>query len=93
MPVTIRDGNKLKLVENDQILTDLNHNHRERENIRLFTESIPVQDLWSSPTSSMTMIIRGASNRIQVLSDCGEAKIRDPGVALFIQKDIRLGRH
>jgi len=38
----------------------------------------------------MTLILRGASHRIQILSDRGKAKIRDPCAASVIHKDIRL---
>jgi len=38
----------------------------------------------------MTLILRGASHGIQILSDRGKAKIRDPRATNVIHKDIRL---
>ena len=39
----------------------------------------------------MTLVVRGASHRIQVLGDPRETKIRDPCMAGDVNKDIWLG--
>ena len=91
MPVVIRDGSKPGFDADGPLVTYLNRYHCKRENIRfLAVRPLFAQDLWCSPSCSMTMITGGASNRIEVLSDCSKTKIRDPCVASGIHKDIRL---
>jgi hypothetical protein len=91
MPVMIRDGSKPRLDLNNQFLTYLDHDHRERENVRFFAICpLLVQDLWRNPSRGMTVVSRGASHGIQVLSDRSKTKIRDPCVAGGIHKDIWL---
>ena len=71
----------------------LDHDHRERENIRfLAVGSLLLQYLWCGPSRSMTLIIRGASDGIQVLSDRSKAEIRDPRMVGVIHENIRLLR-
>ena len=71
----------------------LDHDHRERENVRfLAVSSLLLQYLWRGPSRGMTLIIRGASDGIQVLGDRSKAKTRDPCMVGVIHEDIRLLR-
>jgi hypothetical protein len=77
----MKNGSKPRLDANHSFATCLNHDHRERENIGFFAvRSLLVQDLWRSPPPHMTLFARGASDRIQVLSDPGKPKIGDSRV-------------
>ena len=74
----IRGGSKTKHGENNPPATHLDHDHREREDIRLLTKCpIPFKDLWRSPLCGVTMPPRGASYGIWVLGDCGKTEIRN----------------
>ena len=91
MPGVIRDGSELDFDTNDPFVTYLDHNHREGENIRFLTICpFTVQDLWCGPSRGVTLFTRGAPNRIQVLGDPSEAKIRDPCTAGIIHENIWL---
>ena len=92
MPVVIRgDDSKPMFGANNPLVAYLDHDHRERENIRFFTVyPLLVQDLWRSPSRGVTLIIRVTSNGIQVLGDLGKTKIRDPCMAVGIHEDIWL---
>jgi hypothetical protein len=70
--------------------TYLNHDHRESENVRFLAMYPLVQNLWRSPPRTVTMLTRGTPYRIWVLSDCGEAKIRETRMARVVHKDIHL---
>ena len=71
-------------------VTYFNHDHRKGENIRLLAISPPFQNLWRGPSRSVATLELDALHRIQVLSDCGEAKIRESCMAGVVQKDIYL---
>ena len=69
----------------------LNHDHRERENIGFFAvRPLLAQDLRRSPSHGMIMTIRGTPDGIQVFSNGGKTKIRDPCATGGIHKDIWL---
>ena len=71
--------------------TDLNHDHCEREDIRLLAECPPiVQDLRCNPPRTVSVLIWNAPDRIQVLSDNGKAAIHDHRMAGAVHKDVRL---
>jgi len=72
-------------------VTYLDHDHRERENIRFFA-TFPLfgQDLWRSPPRGMSLILCGTLLGTCVFSDRGEAKIRDACVTTVVHEDIRL---
>jgi len=76
---------------NPKSATDLNHDHREREDIRLLAECPPiVQDLWCNPPCTAPILFRSAPYRIQVLGDHGETAIRDHRMAGGVHKNVRL---
>ena len=85
-----REDDKPKFGE-QFVLMHLDHDHRKRENIR-FLAVCPhvVQNFGCSPPRSMAPIFRSTSNRIEVLSDSGEAKIREQCTVVPIDEDIRL---
>jgi len=88
----MRGVSKSKLDANNPSATYLDHDHRERENIRFFAVCpLLGQDLRRSPSRGVPLIIRRTSHRIQILRDRGEAKVRDPRAAGGIHKDIGLG--
>jgi len=71
--------------------TDLNCDHREREDIRLLAECPQiVQDLRCNPPCTVPVLVWSASYRIHVMSDHGETAIRDHCMAGVVHKDIRL---
>ena len=90
MPVGIRHGSKPRLDANNPFLTYLDHDHRERENVRFFAICLLVQDLWRCPSHAMTMIIRITSHGVEVLGDPSETKIRDPRMVGGIHEDVWL---
>jgi len=72
-------------------MTYLDHDHRERKNIRFFAKCPTfVQDLRRSPSRCKALIVRAAPYKIQVLSDRSKPKIGDPCVASGIDKHISL---
>jgi len=72
-------------------MTYLDHDHRERENIRRFGIcSLLGQDLWRSPSRGMTLIIQDKSCGIRILSDGSQTKVRDPRTTGSVHKDIWL---
>ena len=79
------------LTDNGLSVTYLDHDHREGENIRfLAIRPLLVQDFGRSPSCGIIVIIRGAPDGVQVLSDHNETKIRDPCAASGVHKDVRL---
>jgi len=67
----------------------LNHYHRERKNVRLLAICPRfVQDLWRRPSRSL--IVEEVPFGSRVLRHRGETKIRDPGPANAVHKDVRL---
>jgi hypothetical protein len=71
-------------------VTHLDHDHRERENVRFLAIYPIVQDLWGSPSRGMVMVTRDAQLGIYACGDRSETKIRDPCMAVGIHKDIWL---
>ena len=71
-------------------MTYLDHDHRERENIRFLGTWPFIQDLWRSPPRGVPMVMRSTSYGIQVLSDCSEAKIHNARVTGVVHKDVWL---
>ena len=71
-------------------MTYLNHDHRKRKNVRLLAKCSLCQDLWRSPSRGVTTSMCGALDGIQVLSDCGEAEVRDERITRVVHKDIWL---
>ena len=71
--------------------TDLDHDHREREDIRLLAKFSPIdQDLRCNPSYTVPVLAWGAPYRIQVLSDHGETTICDTCTASDVHKDVLL---
>jgi len=71
-------------------MTYLDHDHRERENVRFLAIFPPLQDLWRSPSWGVAVTTRSARFRIQISSDRSEAKIRDACTTRVIHKDVGL---
>ena len=70
----------------------LDHDHCEREDVRLLAICSLAQHLWCSPSWGVTTMTRDALLGIQVLSDHRETKIHDArgaGVAV-VYKSVRL---
>ena len=71
--------------------TDLDRDHRKCEDVPFLAVCPPlVQDLRCNPSSTVTVLSFGAPDRIQVLSDHDETKVRDPRMAGGVHKDIWL---
>ena len=69
--------------------TDLNHDHRERKDIRFLAKCPPVcQDLRCNPPHTVTVLVWSVPHRIQVLSDHGETTICDQCAAGDVHKDV-----
>ena len=68
----------------------LNHDHRERENVRFLAICLTLQDLRCSPSRSVATLTRGTLDRIQVLSGRSEAEISDACISGAIHQDIWL---
>ena len=66
------------------------HDHCEREDVRLLAVCPLIQDLWRSPSRGVTTMTRNALLRVQVLSDRRETKIHDARNARAVYKDVRL---
>ena len=80
---------KKSLTHNDSSTAYLDHDHRERKNIRFLAIcSRVIRDLWCRPLCSL--IIEETSLGIRVLGHRGETKIRDPCPARVVHKDVRL---
>lgn len=71
-------------------VTYLNHDHCEGENVRFLAICSPVQDLWCSPSRSVTIMTRGAPDGVQVLGDHSEAEIRYARVIGAVNEDVHL---
>jgi len=71
--------------------TDLNCDHREREDIRLLAKRPPVgQDLRCNPPCTVLVLVWSVPYRIRILSDYGETTICDQRTAGYVHKDIWL---
>jgi len=69
------------------------HDHREGENIRFLATGYHfLQDLWRRPSQSVATLMRGELHGTRILSDGGEAKIRDAHTTGVIDKDVWLAR-
>jgi len=69
--------------------TDLDHDHREREDVRLLAECPPIgQDLRCHPSRTASVLVWGASYRVHVLSDHGETTICDHRMSCGVHKDV-----
>jgi len=69
--------------------TDLDHNHREREDVRLLAERPPIgQDLRCHPPRTVAALVWDALYRIQALGDHGETTICDHRMAGGVHKDV-----
>ena len=80
---------KAKLGANNPFVRYLDHDHRQRENIRFFAICpLLVQNLWRSVSRGVTSIIHSALYGIQVLSDCSKTKIGDSCTIRGIYKDV-----
>lgn len=73
--------------------THLYHNHGEREDVRFFTTCATLQDLWRSPSRSVTTRSLGAPYGIRVLGDCSETKVRYLCMTRAIYEDVALAGH
>jgi len=71
-------------------MTYLGHYHREGENIRPLAKCPLAQELWRSPSRSVTTLARGAPRGIQVLGDHSEAKIRDTCATRVVHNNVCL---
>ena len=72
-------------------MTHLDHDHRERENVRLLAVCpLLGQDLWRSPSCGMTLIIQDNSHGIQAMSDRSQTEIGDPRMTSLVHEDIWL---
>jgi len=81
-------------IHNRQSATYFDHDHCERENIRLLAMCSPlVQDLRCSPSCGMLILIQDVLHRISVVDDRGNAEIRNAGAVRIIYEDIGLARH
>jgi len=67
----------------------LDRDHRERENVRFLAKFLPIQYFWRSPSRAGATLERGTPDRIQVLSNRGEAKACDACVTEVVHKDVR----
>ena len=69
--------------------TDLDHDHREREDIRLLAECPPIgQDLRCHPSPTVHVLVWGPLYRIHTLGDQGETAICDHRMAGGVHKDV-----
>jgi len=71
-------------------VTCLDHDHRERENVRFLAIRPLLQDLRRSPPRGVAVMTRRARYGIHILSDCSEAEIRDACMTGVVHKDVRL---
>jgi len=74
-------------------MTCLDHDHRERENVRFLAGFTPVQDLWRSPSRGVSMLTRGGPHGIHVLSDRSQTKICNSRSTGVVHKDVWLARY
>ena len=70
-------------------VTYLDHDHSERENVRLLAIWRFVQYLRRSPPRG-TALTLGALRRIQVMSDSCEAKVCDTRIVEVVHEDVQL---
>ena len=71
--------------------TDLNHDHREREDISLLAKCPLIgQDLRCNPPRTVPVLVWSAPYRIQIPSDHGKTTICDHCMTGGVHKDVRL---
>jgi len=69
--------------------TNLNHDHREREDVRLLAECPPIgQDLLCHPPRTVPVLVWGPLYRIRALGDYGETTVCDHRMAGGVHKDV-----
>ena len=69
--------------------TDLNHDHRERKDIRLLAECPPIgQDLRCDPPHVVPVFLWGPPYRVHALGDHGETTFCDHRMAGGVHKDV-----
>ena len=73
-------------------MADLDHDHREREDIRFLTALPLVQNLWCGPSQGVAVLTRSAPYGIDVLSDLSEAEIRDACTTGVFHENVELVR-
>ena len=79
---------------NPEPATDLNRDHREREDIRFLAKCPPIgQDLRCNPSRTVALLVWNAPYRIQILSDHSDTTICDHCVAGGVHKDVQLVRY
>jgi len=71
-------------------VTDLNRDHRERENVRFLAVWPLVQDLWRSPPWGEAALRPSVPDGIDTLSERSEAKVRDACTTGVVHKDVWL---
>ena len=79
------------ILYSQSIVTYLDHDHSERENVRFLAIWPFFQYLWRSPSCSKTTLILDTSHGIQIQSDSSETKVRDPRITGVVHEDVRLG--
>ena len=74
-------------------MAHLDHDHRKGEYINLWaTCPLPVQELRSSPSHGITLVIRAAPYEVQVLGNRSKADVRDPCTIVGTNEDVVLCR-
>jgi len=72
-------------------VTDLDHDHREREDVRFLAKCPLVgQDLRRNPPCTVPVLVWSAPHRVQVLSDDGETTICNHCMTGGVHEDVRL---
>ena len=92
---TCIDANDSKLESPTRDLSSVtyfDHDHCESENVRFLAISLPIEDLWCSPSRGTATPSREVVHGVQV-SKGGEAKTRDACMPGVVQKDISLARY
>ena len=73
-------------------VTHLNHNHRERENVRFIAIFPLVPNLRRDPPHREAILNRSTPHRMRVFGDLRETKVRDAYVTRVFHKDVGLVR-
>ena len=68
----------------------LNHDHRERENVRFLAMLSFNQYFWCSPSWGETTLTLDTPYGIRVLSHHSEAKVRDTRITRVVHEDVWL---